>query len=53
MCGKLTASQSHIIDPLLELAPQQQLPDGRYIADLQPSFDGQLIKLGPIFTKAS
>ena len=49
---KELVNRRFVIDPLLEIAPQMKLPDGRFIRDLNPSFDGQLVKLGPIFTTA-
>ena len=38
-----------VIEPLIEIAPQQRLPDGRLVSDIEPSFDGELMRLGPIF----
>ncbi|MFC3678563.1 2-amino-4-hydroxy-6-hydroxymethyldihydropteridine diphosphokinase [Bacterioplanoides pacificum] len=37
--------RSFVIVPLAEIAPQLQLPDGRYLTELTAEFDGELQRL--------
>lgn len=39
--------RSFVVVPLLEIAPNLTLPDGRFLRDISPEFDGQLQRLSP------
>lgn len=39
--------RSFVVMPLLEIAPDLMLPDGRFLRDISPEFDGQLQRLSP------
>ena len=41
-------NRSFVVEPLRELSPELQLPDGTPLANLNPSFGGELVRLGAL-----